>query len=396
MIDHSDNHIFCGGLSAPKKLPKGDVLHLNLHGRQGDDDHVTLRIENFHVPFGRTIAPRFIDLVEIAAYVYAADQATIRQYQDTDRFGIDWRQRLHFRVPVRDFAFWKSNDVQRALVEVLDFLGDHFFSFEFSKATRPVAFQDYLTGDATAGDTSDFDEIAMFSGGLDSLAGAVESLRRHHRRMAFVTHLPTTKNNRIIADLRNELAAMSPDTPPRHIAIEVNKSKDLGKEPTQRLRSFLFACLGATSAHALGMRRLTFFENGVISLNLPLCGQVVGGRATRTTHPQVLAGFSRLFSLAFEHPFEVINPYLEKTKAEVVRVLVDQGATRLATLIKHGMTHEVPRDIARVVHSRAELAAIRLTGENAAMQPIIRTTSPEALYLWSLIEEAESLARDTF
>ncbi len=71
-------------------------------------------------------------------------------------------------------------------------------------------------------------------------------------------------------------------------------------------------------------------------------------------------------------------------------------AALLATLIKHGMTHEVPRDIARGVHSRAELAAIRLTGENAAMQPIIRTTSPEALYLWSLIEEAESLARDTF
>ena len=329
MKDHKNNHIFCGGLVAPKNLKEGEALSLDLHGRPGDEDNVTLRIENFHIPFGRTLSPRFIDLVEIAAYVYAADQATTRQYQDTDRFGMDWRQRLHFRIPVRDVNFWSSAEVSSALVGVLNFLGDHFFTFDFLKAKNPVEFQDYLTGETPARDTPAFDEIAMFSGGLDSLAGAVESLRRHHRRMAFVTHLPTTKNNRIISELRAELQAMSPAAPPLHIAIEVNKSKDLGKEPTQRVRSFLFACLGATAAHALGMRRLTFFENGVISLNLPLCGQVVGGRATRTTHPRVLAGFSSLFGLAFGHAFEVINPYLEKTKAEVVRVLLDQGASGL-------------------------------------------------------------------
>lgn len=329
MMQHSENHIICGGLPVPKKLKGSTVLALNLHGKLGDDDHVNLRIEHFHIPFGRTLAPRFIDLVEIASYVYAADQATIRQYQDTDRFGMDWRQRLHFRIPVRDLEFWNRPDVGKALVDVLNFLGDHFFSFEFSKAKKPVPFQDYLTSAEAPTILSSYDEIAMFSGGLDSLAGAVEALRRHHRRMVFVTHLPTTKNNRLITDLRAELQALVPNEPPLHVAIEVNKSKDLGKEPTQRVRSFLFACLGATTAHAIGLNRLTFFENGVISLNLPLCGQVVGGRATRTTHPRVLAGFSHLFSLAFEQPFEVSNPYLEKTKADVVRVLVDQGAAQL-------------------------------------------------------------------
>ncbi len=329
MIRHRENHIHCGGLPAPKKRKTGKTLALNLHGKLGDEDHVNLRIEHFHIPFGRTLAPRFIDLVEIAAYVYAADQATIRQYQDTDRFGMDWRQRLHFRIPVRDLEFWTRPDVEKALVDVLDFLGDHFFSFSFAKAKNPVPFQDYLTSAEAPTILPAYDEIAMFSGGLDSLAGAVESLRRQHQRMVFVTHLPTTKNNRLITDLRAELHALAPTEPPLHVAIEVNKSKDLGKEPTQRVRSFLFACLGATTAHAIGLNRLTFFENGVISLNLPLCGQVIGGRATRTTHPRVLDGFSRLFSLAFEQPFEVRNPYLEKTKADVVRILIDQGGRQL-------------------------------------------------------------------
>ncbi len=330
MKNHDENHIFCGGLIAPKKLRAGTILHLNLHGKQGDDDHVTLRIENFHLPLGRTLSPRFIDLLEIAAYVYAADQATVRQYQDTDRFGIDWRQKLHFRIPVRDVVFWQNVAVKSVLAEVLNFLGDHFFTFEFTKATKPVPFQEYLTFEKGAEKPlSSYDEIAMFSGGLDSLAGAVEALRHHHRRMVFVTHLPTTKNNRLIANLRSELRALSPGAPPLHIAIEVNKSRELGKEPTQRVRSFLFACLGATTAHAFGMEGLTFFENGVISLNLPLCGQVVGGRATRTTHPRVLAGFSRLFTLAFDHQFEVTNPYLNKTKAGVVRVFREQNATAL-------------------------------------------------------------------
>ena len=38
----------------------------------------------------------------------------------------------------------------------------------------------------------------------------------------------------------------------------------------------------------LGLNRVHFYENGIISLNLPVCAQVVGGRATRTTHPRVM------------------------------------------------------------------------------------------------------------
>ena len=44
-----------------------------------------------------------------------------------------------------------------------------------------------------------------------------------------------------------------------------------------------------------GFDLLRFYENGVVSMNLPMSAQVVGTRATRTTHPRVLAGFEQLF-----------------------------------------------------------------------------------------------------
>ncbi|HSI15799.1 MAG TPA: nucleotidyl transferase AbiEii/AbiGii toxin family protein [Chthoniobacter sp.] len=70
-------------------------------------------------------------------------------------------------------------------------------------------------------------------------------------------------------------------------------------------------------------------------------------------------------------------------------------AALLATLIKHQMTHNVPRDIVRSVPPPREFRFINLTGENAALDPILRPIAPAALYLWSLIEEAEALARET-
>src|SRR5262249_8930861 len=75
--------------------------------------------------------------------------------------------------------------------------------------------------------------------------------------------------------------------------------------------------------------RIRFFENGVVSLNLPISEQVVGARATRTTHPQVLDGFATLFSLLIEETFTVDNPFLWMTKTEVVNLVGDAGCAGL-------------------------------------------------------------------
>lgn len=104
---------------------------------------------------------------------------------------------------------------------------------------------------------------------------------------------------------------------------------------TQRSRSFLYVSIGATIAGMLGLRSVRFYENGVISLNLPVCAQVVGGRATRTTRPRVMKGFQDIISLVAGEPFTIENPYIWKTKADVVKVITEAGCH---DLIAHSMT----------------------------------------------------------
>ncbi len=325
---HLEHTIVCGGLTIPAQGAGSPPIALHL-GDGPAHTRVNLRIADLHQTLYLNLPAVFHDLVEIATYVYCADQAVIRSGQDTDRFGGKWRQRLHLHIPVREPAFWGRVEVQGALCGVLDFLGDHFFDFTFSKAAKPVPFQHYLElgEDVTA--PGHIDQVAMFSGGLDSLAGAIDEIVTQRHGVAFVTHLPTSKNNAFLKPLRQALDLLAKTTKPMYVTVRVNKAEALGREYTQRTRSFLFAALGATVAKMLKLSSLLFYENGVVSLNLPICAQVVGGRATRTTHPRVLDGFSKLFSLVGNADFKVHNPFLWETKADVIKRIINAGAGEL-------------------------------------------------------------------
>jgi hypothetical protein len=104
------------------------------------------------------------------------------------------------------------------------------------------------------------------------------------------------------------------------------------QEFTQRSRSFLYAALACVVARLLGNSRIRFFENGIVSINLPISEQVVGARATRTTHPLVFDHFREFFSAAVGKAIDVDNPFIWKTKVDVVRSIVDRGC---GDLIRH-------------------------------------------------------------
>ena len=109
----------------------------------------------------------------------------------------------------------------------------------------------------------------------------------------------------------------------------MNKDATESHDYTQRSRSFLFATLAAVVARLFGINGIRFYENGIVSTNLPISAQVIGGRATRTTHPRVLNGFARIFTQLFGQEFTVENPFMWKTKGEVVNLLRQYGAQSL-------------------------------------------------------------------
>lgn len=328
-------YVLCGNASAKgiSEDPSRD-LRLRLSGKAGHGN-ITLRIEDVHTKMFRGVPPLFHDLLEIATYVYSADQVVRRGADDVDSFGDGWRRDLHFVVPVRNPDFWNSAEVQETLCSTLGFLSDDQYEFDFVKLDQDHQFQEYLEFNDTQQMYGMPEQVVMFSGGLDSLAGAIDEVVNQKRRVLLVTHKSTSKLNKRHRVLEEMLAAKAGDNVPHRITVRVHKTKELNHEYTQRSRSFLYVSIGATIARMLNLKSVRFYENGVISLNLPVCAQVVGGRATRTTHPRVMKGFQDLLSLVAGEPFTVENPYIWKTKADVVKIITDAGCH---DLIKHSMT----------------------------------------------------------
>jgi hypothetical protein len=100
-------------------------------------------------------------------------------------------------------------------------------------------------------------------------------------------------------------------------------------ETSQRSRSFFFVALGAVVARIVGTNRIRLYENGIVSVNLPIAENVIGARATRSTHPSVIAGVNQLLASLFDDPIAVENPYALLTKTEVVKRIEAHGCVDL-------------------------------------------------------------------
>jgi|GEM_PF-313705 hypothetical protein len=318
----NENVITCGGLCL-KTADKDGARHLalTLWGSK-DDSNVRLQIADIHKPLMRDVPPVFQDLLEIAAYVYCADQALTRGGLDVDTLGSHWRRLLHFHIPVRCPDVWRSAEILRALTSLLEFLSDDVFEFTFHPAHGAPPFQQYLELTDEASTSNRPSQVVMYSGGLDSLAGAVQESVIEKNRIVLVNHRPTPKLNNRLRDLEQLLSSKAGPFAPAHIPVRINKSSNLNRDYTQRTRSFLYVCLGATVARMLGLSSVRFYENGVVSLNLPTCPQVIGARATRTTHPRVLQGFQELITMIAGEPFTVENPFIWKTKGDLIEHLI--------------------------------------------------------------------------
>ncbi|MBF0562623.1 MAG: 7-cyano-7-deazaguanine synthase, partial [Alphaproteobacteria bacterium] len=114
-----------------------------------------------------------------------------------------------------------------------------------------------------------------------------------------------------------------------YVPVNVTNTGVDAKEYTQRTRSFLFACLAVAVARMFGKDDITFYENGVVGLNIPIAKDVLGARATRTTHPKVIRGFEDFFSALLDRQITVKTPYQWLTKREVTEKILHHKCAHL-------------------------------------------------------------------
>jgi len=124
--------VVCGGA---KRTGGDSTLRLALDGRS---QNITLKLEDISKRLVENVPDLLVDLVEIATYVYCADQATSRGGEAQVGMGSDWRRNFRFVIPVRNPDHWNHANVLEPLCDTLSFLSEDEYAFEFEKATTPA------------------------------------------------------------------------------------------------------------------------------------------------------------------------------------------------------------------------------------------------------------------
>jgi hypothetical protein len=254
-----------------------------------------------------------VDLLVLAAHVHAADTRISRNTESQD----NWTREIRLVVPVSDVARWTS--VSGLLQQMLNFLTGDRWSFDFR--VRPKGFERIVAPLPLVVAKPPFDGVSLFSGGLDSLIGAIDALEQG-RNPLFVSHAGEPAVSAAQETLFRRLEAQYPKRPFRRLRIWMTFPKELVKgvsaEDSTRGRSFLFFATGAMAGSSLGQScKLLAPENGLIALNVPLDQLRLGSLSTRTTHPFYIARWNELLR-ELGIPVTIENPYWDKTKGEMV------------------------------------------------------------------------------
>lgn len=322
----SERYIFCG-LEPHGNGPK-DSRILHAHGPKRN---ITLDKLTISRRLAATIEPRLLDLIDLGAYVFAADRILSRGHKSEAGMAPKWRRQLNFEIAVRDPGHWSKPEIKLLLQDALGFMSDDEFTFKFSKAREVAPETSYFTFHDDPITSGDIAPVILFSGGLDSLAGVLEELRAGRRRLILVSHqsstLVTHHQNRLAAELKKR-------HPGRilHIPVKMTLFESQAEEDSQRTRTFFFSCIAGAVAAAIGAPGIRYYENGVMSLNLPVSDQVSGAAATRSTHPRTLMEVAYFLGAAIGRACSADNPFVYKTKAQVISTLVAASGAELIDL----------------------------------------------------------------
>lgn len=252
------------------------------------------------------------DLLRLAASVFAVDRGVLRGERE------QVSRRLDISVPVVNVA--RLLPLVERIESVLFRLSDDNWRVELRQA--PGEPEEPAEGGRHGGGT------LLFSGGLDSLAAALEfgaipgglQLVSHRTRGGSMI----TAQNR----LRALLQAAGRSLPHRRFTVSSRSGVGLPRhdvEASQRTRSFVFLVVGGMAARRASHSDLLYLaENGQMAIHLPLTQGRLGALSTHTAHPAVLMEMEVILNLALGTNLRLRNPYVHRTKAEVVDVVVRQ------------------------------------------------------------------------
>lgn len=276
-----------------------------------------------------------LDLLILAALVHAADTRISRNTESQD----SWTREIRLVVPVSDPGLWA--ETTSVLQRLLNFLTGDIWLINFRQ--RPSSFASIIPMRLDQIANPAFNSLSLFSGGLDSLIGAIDLLESA-RVPLLVSHAGDGATSAAQDACFDALKAHYPSNLFDRLRVWMNFPdgliKGVAADKTTRSRSFLFFAIGVFCGTGFsGNFTLSVPENGLIALNVPLDPLRLGANSTRTTHPFYIARWNDLLEI-LNIPGAVVNPYWSKTKGEMIAECAN--AALLRTIIPSSLSCSSP------------------------------------------------------
>ncbi|SMC67938.1 PD-(D/E)XK nuclease domain-containing protein [Pedobacter africanus] len=328
MINSNSHIVLCGGVSpSPHKTKKyaSNHIHRLIIDPSNPGHNINLELPHFIQLVNCHFPDRIKDLLEIAGYVYAADRMIGRGANNSLEYH-SWSRQLNFIIRVRDVSFWSNPEITKRLSDALTFVsGDQGYSFIFKDGGADIGQKSLYDHEAIQLQKRENSIIGLFSGGLDSLAGALEILTTTDKNLILVSHRSNTTGVSKIQKGIHRL--LETDFPGRiqYFAFYCNLHGERAVEETQRTRIFLYTAIAYSLSTLASEKEIHVFENGVTSLNFSKRADLVNARASRTTHPQTLKLLENFYSAVGEEQRPIVHPFLYNTKTDIFNKIKAAG-----------------------------------------------------------------------
>lgn len=262
------------------------------------------------------------DLLRVARAVFVADRDARR-----DGGADQWTRNLSLSVPVEEHALWQGRPT-RLLTALLGTLTGDRWDVTLRAPDQWLTVPQVLP--AEQGEVPP--EVALFSGGLDSLSWAARrATQQPEVRLVLVNFGErSAKDAQLLA--WEEVSALARRAGRQVLLREYSQDVNWpgegrvrgDSESSTRTRGFLYAATAIRTAATEHAELVHTPENGQIALNPPLTAARSAARSTRSVHPRSLSLLNALIK-EVGGEVRVENPLELETKGEVCRAALQAG-----------------------------------------------------------------------
>ena len=262
------------------------------------------------------------DLFRVARAAFIADKH-VRRTGVRDR----WTRRITLAVPVTEHERWASAAVRTHLNALLQVLTGDLWNVDF----RPLTGH-YVEEAMVSPDDPRASEVALFSGGLDSLSWAATRSRADDSRPLLLVMFREIGLLRLQQRVYKAVEQLDGARPVLLLPMSQTPAGDGSGsrlETSSRTRGLLYAAGAIRAATAHGVGTVHIPENGQLALNPPLTPARSAACSTRSVHPRTLASLNALVTAVSDtaSAVQVVNPLAQLTKGEVCKAGRDAGLT---------------------------------------------------------------------